>query len=104
MGTVSGELVVGGIEIRRHNTPNFIKKFQTKLPYTLFGLRLFSKMLKECLENGGYASTFRTKGLQYSAVHVKYTATYDGQTFSFEDKGECERAVQEHGVERTRIQ
>jgi hypothetical protein len=28
---------------------------------------LFSKMLKECLENEEYASAFKTKGPQYSA-------------------------------------
>jgi DNA polymerase elongation subunit (family B) len=29
--TQQGELVVRGIEIRRHDIPNFIKQFQTKL-------------------------------------------------------------------------
>ena len=34
--TQEGELVVRGIEIRRHDIPNFIKQFQTELLYTLF--------------------------------------------------------------------
>jgi DNA polymerase elongation subunit (family B) len=34
--THDGELVVRGIEARRHDTPNFIKKLQTELLYTLF--------------------------------------------------------------------
>ena len=34
--TQQGELVVRGIEIRRHDIPNFIKEFQTELLYTLF--------------------------------------------------------------------
>jgi DNA polymerase elongation subunit (family B) len=32
--TQQGELVVRGIEIRRHDIPNFIKQFQTELLYT----------------------------------------------------------------------
>jgi DNA polymerase elongation subunit (family B) len=34
--TYDGELVVRGIETRRHDIPNFIKQFQTQLLYTLF--------------------------------------------------------------------
>ncbi|MBV9179082.1 MAG: hypothetical protein JO297_18790, partial [Nitrososphaeraceae archaeon] len=34
--TYQDELVVRGIEVRRHDTPNFIKQFQTQLLYTLF--------------------------------------------------------------------
>ena len=34
--TPEDELVVRGIETRRHDTPNFIKQFQTQLLYTLF--------------------------------------------------------------------
>jgi DNA polymerase elongation subunit (family B) len=34
--TYDGELVVRGIEIRRHDIPKFIKQFQTQLLYTLF--------------------------------------------------------------------
>ena len=34
--TYDGELVVRGIETRRHDIPSFIKQFQTQLLYTLF--------------------------------------------------------------------
>ena len=34
--TYDGELVTRGIETRRHDTPKFIKDFQTELLYTLF--------------------------------------------------------------------
>ena len=34
--TQQGDLVVRGIEIRRHDIPIFIKQFQTELLYTLF--------------------------------------------------------------------
>jgi DNA polymerase-2 len=34
--TYEEQLVVRGIEIRRHDIPNFIKQFQTQLLYTLF--------------------------------------------------------------------
>lgn len=33
--TQNGELVVRGIEARRHDTPNLIKKFQTELLYSI---------------------------------------------------------------------
>ena len=34
--TYEDELVVRGIETRRHDIPNFVKQFQTELLYTLF--------------------------------------------------------------------
>ena len=34
--TQANELIVGGIGIRRHDAPNFIKQFQTEMLYTLF--------------------------------------------------------------------
>jgi len=34
--TPSGELIARGIELRRHDTPNFIKEFQTEVLHTLF--------------------------------------------------------------------
>jgi DNA polymerase elongation subunit (family B) len=34
--TQSNELIARGIEVRRHDAPNFIKEFQTELLYTLF--------------------------------------------------------------------
>lgn len=34
--THTGELFTRGIELRRHDTPNFIKEFQTEILHTLF--------------------------------------------------------------------
>jgi len=34
-----GELVIRGIEIRKHDIPNFIKQFQAELLYTLFNCK-----------------------------------------------------------------
>ena len=33
------ELIVRGIEIRRHDNPEFIKQFQTELLFTLFNCK-----------------------------------------------------------------
>ena len=51
--TYSSELVTRGIETRRHDTPNFIKQFQTELLYTLFDCdntaEIYDKTLEEAL-------------------------------------------------------
>src|SRR6476660_6667018 len=51
--TYSKELVTRGIETRRHDTPNFIKQFQTELLYTLFDCdnseKIYDKTLEEAL-------------------------------------------------------
>ena len=51
--TYSKELVTRGIETRRHDTPNFIKQFQTELLYTLFDcdntVEIYDKTLEEAL-------------------------------------------------------
>ena len=49
--TFDNELVVRGIEIRRHDVPNFIKQFQTQLLYTLFDCKDSSEMLSKGYEN-----------------------------------------------------
>jgi DNA polymerase elongation subunit (family B) len=49
--TFDGELVVRGIEIRRHDIPNFIKQFQTQLLYTLFDCKNSSEILTKGYEN-----------------------------------------------------
>ncbi|HET7391449.1 MAG TPA: DNA polymerase domain-containing protein [Nitrososphaeraceae archaeon] len=43
--TYEDELVVRGIEVRRHDTPNFIKQFQTQLLYTLFDCKDSSEVI-----------------------------------------------------------
>jgi DNA polymerase elongation subunit (family B) len=49
--TQEGELVVRGIEARRHDTPNFIKKFQTELLYTLFDCNEVEEVVTKGYEN-----------------------------------------------------
>ncbi len=50
--TFDNEIVVRGIEIRRHDIPNFIKQFQTQLLYTLFDCKDSSEILTKGYENG----------------------------------------------------
>jgi DNA polymerase elongation subunit (family B) len=49
--TYDGELVTRGIETRRHDTPNFIKDFQTELLYTLFDANSSAEITDRSLEN-----------------------------------------------------
>jgi DNA polymerase elongation subunit (family B) len=49
--TFDSELVVRGIEIRRHDVPAFIKRFQTQLLYTLFDCKDSSEILLKGYEN-----------------------------------------------------
>jgi DNA polymerase elongation subunit (family B) len=49
--TQEGELVVRGIEIRRHDIPNFIKQFQTELLYTLFDCKDSTEVVNKGYEN-----------------------------------------------------
>jgi DNA polymerase elongation subunit (family B) len=49
--TQGGELVVRGIEIRRHDIPNFIKQFQTELLYTLFECKDSTEVANTGYEN-----------------------------------------------------
>jgi DNA polymerase elongation subunit (family B) len=49
--TFDNDLVVRGIEIRRHDIPNFIKQFQTNLLYTLFNCKDSSEIQTKGYEN-----------------------------------------------------
>jgi DNA polymerase elongation subunit (family B) len=49
--TQEGELVVRGIEIKRHDIPNFIKQFQTELLYTLFECKDSTEVANNGYEN-----------------------------------------------------
>jgi len=49
--TFDNELVVRGIEVRRHDVPAFIKRFQTQLLYTLFACKDSSEILTRGYEN-----------------------------------------------------
>ena len=48
--TQSRELIARGIEIRRHDAPNFIKEFQTELLYALFNCRDSAEVLSKGYE------------------------------------------------------
>jgi DNA polymerase elongation subunit (family B) len=52
-----GELVVRGIEIRRHDIPNFIKQFQTELLYTLFDCKDSAEVVSKGYENALFLVT-----------------------------------------------
>jgi DNA polymerase elongation subunit (family B) len=47
----TGGIIARGIEIRRHDTPNFIKEFQTELLYTLFDCDNSAEVLSKGYEN-----------------------------------------------------
>src|SRR6476619_8394876 len=49
--TYDQELVMRGIETRRHDSPNFIKDFQTELLYTLFDADSSTEITRRTLEN-----------------------------------------------------
>ena len=48
---MANELIARGIEIRRHDAPNFIKEFQTELLYTLFDCKDSGEVLSKGYEN-----------------------------------------------------
>jgi hypothetical protein len=49
--TQEGQLVVRGVEIRRHDTPNLIKEFQTELLSTLFDCKSKEEIINTGYEN-----------------------------------------------------
>jgi DNA polymerase elongation subunit (family B) len=49
--THTNELIVRGIEARRHDAPNFIKEFQTELLYTLFDCKDSAEVASKRYEN-----------------------------------------------------
>ena len=49
--THEGKLVVRGVEIRRHDTPNLIKQFQTELLSTLFDCKSIEEIINKGYEN-----------------------------------------------------
>src|SRR5690242_11889900 len=49
--TQSNELITRGIEIRRHDTPSFIKQFQHELLYILFDCKNSEEICSKGYEN-----------------------------------------------------
>ena len=54
--THEGKLVVRGVEIRRHDTPNLIKQFQTELFSTIFDCKNKEGVISKGYENDSFAS------------------------------------------------
>src|SRR6476619_1364619 len=55
--TYAGEIITRGIETRRHDTPNFIKQFQTELLYTLFDCDTTTEIYDKTLEDALFCIT-----------------------------------------------
>ena len=55
--TYDGELIIRGIETRRHDTPKFIKDFQRELLYTLFDATSRIEIIDRTLENALFCVT-----------------------------------------------
>ena len=49
--THNNELIGRGIDIKRHDAPNFIKQFQTELLYTLFDCKDMAEVMSKGYEN-----------------------------------------------------
>ena len=49
------QLIARGIEIRRHDAPNFIKQFQTELLYTLFDCNDLAQVFSKGYESALFA-------------------------------------------------
>ena len=49
--TQDNELTARGIQIRRHDVPNFIKEFQTELLYALFDYKDSAEVMSKGYEN-----------------------------------------------------
>jgi DNA polymerase elongation subunit (family B) len=49
--TQDNELIARGIEVRRHDIPNFIKEFQTELLYTLFDSKDSADVISKGYDN-----------------------------------------------------
>src|SRR5438128_1040949 len=49
--THAGELIARGIEIRRHDAPNFIKEFESELLHTLFDCNDMAEVYSKAYDN-----------------------------------------------------
>ena len=47
----SKEMIAKGIEIRRHDVPNFIKEFQTEILYTIFDCKDSAEVVSKAYGN-----------------------------------------------------
>jgi DNA polymerase elongation subunit (family B) len=68
--TYEDRLVVRGIEIRRHDTPDFIKQFQAQLLYTLFDCKDSDEVPKK-----GYQDALASHTSNRQDYDWRYSAT-----------------------------
>jgi len=69
--THNNELIARGIEIRRHDTPTFIKDFQTELLYTLFDCKDLTEVLLKGYENALLVVTKMIDKVMTGEIEVK---------------------------------
>ena len=69
--THGNELIARGIEIRRHDAPNFIKEFQTELLYTLFDCKDSAEVLSKGYENALLLVTKTIDKVMTSEIQIK---------------------------------
>ena len=69
--THTNELIARGIEIRRHDAPNFIKEFQTELLYTLFDCKNSDEVLSIGYENALLLVTNTIDNIMTGEIQVK---------------------------------
>jgi DNA polymerase elongation subunit (family B) len=69
--THGNELIARGIEIRRHDAPNFIKEFQTELLYTLFDCKDSAEVLSKGYENALLLVTKTIDKVMTSEIQLK---------------------------------
>jgi DNA polymerase elongation subunit (family B) len=69
--THTNELIVRGIEARRHDAPNFIKDFQSELLYTLFDCKDPAEVLSKGYENALLLVTRTIDEVMTGDIHLK---------------------------------
>lgn len=69
--TYSGELVMRGIETRRHDSPKFIKDFQTELLYTIFDCDKLEEIQGKTLESALLCVTKTIDNLMTSEIKTE---------------------------------
>ena len=68
--THSKEMIARGIEIRRHDAPNFIKEFQTELLYILFDCKDSPEVLSKGYENTLLLVTRTIDKIMTGEIHI----------------------------------
>ena len=69
--THTNKLIARGIEIRRHDAPNFIKEFQTELLYTLFNCKDSAEVLSIGYENALLLVTSTIDKIMTGEIQIK---------------------------------